>query len=287
MMYWLVLVFFILLSHTKAEKVLLGKIKVADINGDDRTVYSSDESLRRLVESLMERVDRQDAKIQSLEMVVKDTMEDLKRKENKISQLERELRTVLKPYQNLANNRKDMPAENSTGPSRPRNIISDDMDVIHSGQESVMDSNKEQSSSKSVRVLPNGSGAFSVSLSGQDLALHPGLVIAFDEVQLDVDGNYHPGDGVYTVPVSGVYVFTWCITGTTTDNVVTELIVNGSPRGTAFSDAESGHTWDSSTGVIVTSVHADDHVFIRSKFSGSIHSSSSYGKARFSGWRLT
>ncbi|XP_021344276.1 complement C1q tumor necrosis factor-related protein 2-like, partial [Mizuhopecten yessoensis] len=137
------------------------------------------------------------------------------------------------------------------------------------------------------RVAPNGAGAFSVSLSGRDLNLHPNLVIAFDEVLLDMDDHYHAGDGVYTVPVSGVYVFTWLTTGTTTDNVVTELVINGLSQGSIFSDAETGHAWDSTTGVIVTSVSVGDHVFIRSKFSGIIHSSSVYGKAMFSGWRLS
>ncbi|XP_033760564.1 complement C1q tumor necrosis factor-related protein 2-like [Pecten maximus] len=179
-----------------------------------------------------------------------------------------------------------MSSDHASKPNWPQKETLRRTNVATSGQKLVEDG-EDYHTSRIARVTPNGAGAFSVSLSARDMTLHSKLVIVFDEVLLDIDGNYHTGDGVYRVPVSGVYVFTWCMTGTTTDNVVTELTVNGSPRGTIFSDAETGHTWDTSTGVIVTSVIEGDHVFIRSKSEGMIHSSGIYGKAMFSGWRLT
>ncbi|XP_060078640.1 uncharacterized protein LOC132558126 [Ylistrum balloti] len=238
----------------------------------DNRAAPPEKSLRRLVESLLERMESQDNKIKLLEQRVKDNEEDLNRKEIRISHLEQELKSVSKQSQDSIDNLQTEGPED-TNETRSRFISTEKRGDEHH--------------SRIVRVSPNGVGAFSVSLSGRDLNLQPSLVIAFDEILLDVDGNYHLGDGVYRVPVTGVYVFTWCTTGTTTDNVVTELVVNGTPRGTIFSDAETGHAWDSSTGVIVTLVSEGDHVFIRSKFSGVIHSSDVYGKSMFSGWRLS
>ncbi|OWF49073.1 uncharacterized protein LOC110452236 [Mizuhopecten yessoensis] len=258
----------------------------ADVRNGDRTA-SSNAPLRHFVESLMERVELQEIRLQQMEKTIEENIEDLKRKDIRIGHLERELdeiKTASYQIQPPVDERQQSEAQDhDINPDSPLEQTKSKINGITSRQKT-----KDEQPRRSARVSPANSGevgAFSVSLSkNQDL--HPNFVLTFDEVLLDIGGNYNKADGVYIVPVSGVYVFTWITTGESTANVVTELVINGSPRGRIFSDPDAAH-WDSSTGLIVTSASVGDHVFIRSKYSGNLHSDNIYSNAMFSGWRLS
>ncbi|XP_033753122.1 uncharacterized protein LOC117336619 [Pecten maximus] len=131
--------------------------------------------------------------------------------------------------------------------------------------------------------------AFSTSMV-HDVSVHEHETVIFGHVLLDVGLGYNNGDGVYIVPRSGVYVFTWSITSETNDggnhDIHTSLMVNGSPVGAIDSDADK-YDWGSATGVVVLSVDYGDHVFVQviTGSSGKIISNTET-KSTFSGWLL-
>ncbi|XP_033760927.1 uncharacterized protein LOC117342779 [Pecten maximus] len=243
---------------------------------------SDEEPLRLLVESLLERMERQEKKLQRMEKTIQENTEDLKRKDIRVNNLERELDEMKTLYRAQVTEDKhrqyDVPKQdNKSDLPQEKHNSTDDITTSQKPQDKVM---------RPVRVPSEEAvGAFSVSLS-RSMDLHANFVLTYDEVNLDKGGNYNKVDGVYTAPISGVYVFTWTSTGTTTDDVFTELVVDGSSRGTILADGDQYH-WDSATGLIVTPVAAGDHVFIRSKRGGHLYSEDYYGKVTFSGWRLS
>ncbi|XP_069108185.1 uncharacterized protein [Argopecten irradians] len=246
---------------------------------DDRK--PEDTELRRLVSSLLERQERQETRLRQLERTVSGHVEDLRRKDVRIGHLERELhdlKQVSNPTIGYMTKHQSNVSTINANYSSPR-VDPSKMKKARSSDSVVP--------VKSIRVPDESSTAnsFSVYLS-KNFVSHPNAAILFDKVRLDVAGNYNLGNGVYEVPVSGMYVFTWVITGELTEWLVTELAINGSPHGSIMTHTEAGHSWDTSTGVVVVPVSAGDHVFIRSTRGGTIRSISGDGISMFSGWQI-
>ncbi|XP_069105464.1 uncharacterized protein [Argopecten irradians] len=249
-----------------------------------RAVLSIEESLRSLVESLLGQMERQDARLQQMEKTIQNNVDDLKRKDVRIHNLERELDKMKNLYRLQTPEHKD--PQNEVPDTVVKNDIPHEEDNI---TESMISRKKLQDAKqRHVRVPPKSPdeavGAFSVSLN-KETNLQGGFILKYDQVNLDMGDNYNMADGVYIVPVTGVYVFTWSCTSTTAD-VDTELIVDGSSRGTLLTEGDNNH-WDHTTGFIVTPVSAGDHVFVRAKGNGHMYGSVYHGGPSFSGWRLS
>ncbi|OWF47659.1 uncharacterized protein LOC110454071 [Mizuhopecten yessoensis] len=130
-----------------------------------------------------------------------------------------------------------------------------------------------------------GEYAFSLFLSvNTHVSQHE--VVKYDHVVLDTANGYNHGNGIYEVPVSGVYVFTWSTTcdDDPTTSISTGLMVNGVLRSATIADS-SPSEWESATGIIVTSVSVGDHVYVRSASPATMLSYEG-GRSTFSGWRL-
>ena len=105
---------------------------------------------------------------------------------------------------------------------------------------------------------------------------------------IDVGDGYNSQDGIFNVPVTGVYVFTYTIY-TYHHYVRTELVINGQVKTTAMTDAESADEVRTATAILVISANAGDHVFVRRADTHSqcnIFSSITYVVPTFSGWIL-
>jgi len=105
---------------------------------------------------------------------------------------------------------------------------------------------------------------------------------------IDVGDGYNSQDGIFDVPVTGVYVFTYTIY-TAHHYIRTELVINGQVKTTAMTDAEWVNEVRTSTAIIVTPANAGDHVFVRRADTLSecnIYSSITYVVPTFSGWIL-
>lgn len=109
--------------------------------------------------------------------------------------------------------------------------------------------------------------------------------LVFDTVKSNVGQAYHPGSGVFAVPQSGVYVFTWTVIHDGAADLSVILMVNSAAVGAAYANSRDG---DQVTGMVVVDVNQGDHVYVRtyaSWSSGDIRSDSS-GRSSFAGWKL-
>ncbi|KAK3105403.1 hypothetical protein FSP39_024402, partial [Pinctada imbricata] len=115
----------------------------------------------------------------------------------------------------------------------------------------------------------------------------PGSVLVFETVRTNVLNAYNNATGVYTVPKSGMYVFTWTIREWKSEHSI-ELVCNTEVLGATFKRAE-GNDDGSVTGNVVVGVNKGDSVFVRThstydkkqQILNNLH-----GRSTFSGWRL-
>lgn len=137
-------------------------------------------------------------------------------------------------------------------------------------------------------MTPTGVIAFHAYLSKDSsgpLPIHH--ILKFDTVPLNRGHGYNVFDGIFEVPASGTYVFTWSFMSEAQGNVSTELMKNADVLGTRVADSASSTVWDFSTAIIVTDAAQGDHVYVRMAHT-------SYGKVlslsksrtSFSGWLL-
>lgn len=96
---------------------------------------------------------------------------------------------------------------------------------------------------------------------------------------------YNHYTGTFTVPETGVYVFTWTISvlHTVCD---TELVLNNSIIGESYADSEHDNDYSTATHIVVVEANVGDAVFVRSQTSCSSIMSSTNTRSAFSGWKL-
>lgn len=121
---------------------------------------------------------------------------------------------------------------------------------------------------------------------------NPGLhqTLIFRTVITNVGGFYNRHSGVFTAPVSGVYVFNWNIYSCFRGDITSELMVNSSRKGGRRSDSRVTNEDHSSSGCIVVNIKEGDVVFIRihpkHTLKGGIISYPGLYESSFSGWLL-
>ena len=113
------------------------------------------------------------------------------------------------------------------------------------------------------------------------------LVIIFDIVKTNAGNGYHSSTGVFIVPESGMYVFSWTFFIGNGGHDSTQLMVNNNEEGRIHLHPADGN-WINATGLAVLHVNKGDDVYV--KISSLSHSgtiiSNSYGKSSFAGWKL-
>ena len=128
--------------------------------------------------------------------------------------------------------------------------------------------------------------AFYLKFAGHIYAINNAVII-FNQNVLDTAGGYNSGNGIYTVPVSGTYVFTWTVYCNSRAWATTQLMINHNEYGKSFANSQDTPDTHTSTGLVVASVNRGDTVFVRfapSENSGYIYST--FGFNTFSGWIL-
>ena len=77
------------------------------------------------------------------------------------------------------------------------------------------------------------------------------------------NGNhYHPADGVFVAPISGVYMFAWNTLTHDSNYLFTELRVENEVKGTVGSKGASGQYLPGSTSLLCH-VRKGDHVWVQ------------------------
>jgi hypothetical protein len=114
-------------------------------------------------------------------------------------------------------------------------------------------------------------------------------VLVFDVVSINLGNGYHPTTGVYMVPDTGVYVFTWSFRNHDGGYHSVELIKNTEVVAVLYSRAVAiaiDHHQVSRTAVVFTT--KGDDIFVRTRASWSVGeiSSDEEGRSYFAGWKL-
>lgn len=114
--------------------------------------------------------------------------------------------------------------------------------------------------------------------------------IVYDTVKTNNGNGYNDSTGIFTVPESGTYVFTWTTFSYVEEYVRLEIVVAGTIYGGTLSDTQETGDADTETGIIVVNAQEGDEVFIRTQSRGP-------GNGRlyvefecastFSGWKIS
>jgi hypothetical protein len=114
-------------------------------------------------------------------------------------------------------------------------------------------------------------------------------VLVFDVVSMNLGNGYHPTTGVYMVPETGVYVFTWSFRNADGGYHSLELVKNTEVITAIYSRTVStGSNHNQATGIMPVYATKGDDVFIRTDKTlshGGIVSRN-YGRSYFAGWKL-
>ena len=111
--------------------------------------------------------------------------------------------------------------------------------------------------------------------------------IAFQQKSLDTANAYNSADGIYIVPETGIYVFTWTLTSYPHAILSSELMINFNVVGKSIADSDEDGDFHTSTGITVARVTQGDHVFVTftsAYLRGSVETTK--GHTTFSGWKL-
>ena len=113
----------------------------------------------------------------------------------------------------------------------------------------------------------------------------PNHILNFDIVKTNAGNGYHPSTGVFIVPESGIYVFSWSFRNGFNHAHSTQLMVNNEEVGLIHLrlDVQGSIT---GTGIAVIHVNKGDDVFVRIATGSGIIFSDVSGKSSFSGWKL-
>lgn len=124
-------------------------------------------------------------------------------------------------------------------------------------------------------------------MSGQMTTIGGNHALTFNVIKTNSGLGLHPTTGVFAVPKSGFYVFTWTIRVSENSYHGVELVVNGQAVGALYQQAGSGGDDMSSTTAIVHANEGED-VFLRTKmnYNQGVIYSNDYGRTSFAGWKL-
>ena len=87
-------------------------------------------------------------------------------------------------------------------------------------------------------------------------------VIKFDKIMINNGNHYHPTDGVFVAPISGVYMFSWNTLTFNNKGLYTELRVENEVKGAVASNAASGFYTPGSTSLLCH-VKKGEHVWVQ------------------------
>lgn len=118
-----------------------------------------------------------------------------------------------------------------------------------------------------------------------------GRVLVYDVVKTNIGNGYRSHTGVFLVPKSGVYVFTWTFrTGNNYDHSI-QLMKNKEDVGSVYFHSGHGRAEAGGTGIVVTHANAGDDVFTRTNptlyiETGHYIQSNAHGRSSFAGWKI-
>lgn len=140
-------------------------------------------------------------------------------------------------------------------------------------------------------IATTGVVAFYAYMSHTEHNPGPHHTIIFDVPVTNLGNGYNHFSGIFSVPTSGVYVFSWTIADSQGGYVFSELVVNADVVGGILTETVSDNDRISTTGLIVKEVRQGDVVYVRTSPTGGIHGNIESlvpaQRTSFSGWKLS
>lgn len=133
--------------------------------------------------------------------------------------------------------------------------------------------------------------AFYAYMSHTESNPGPHHTIIFDVPVTNLGNGYNHFSGIFTVPTSDVYVFSWTIADSAGGYVFSELVVDADVVGGILTQTLTDDDRLSTTGLVVKEVREGDVVYVRTSatggIQGNIESLASVQRTSFSGWKLS
>ena len=92
--------------------------------------------------------------------------------------------------------------------------------------------------------------------------LNKSLIIKFDKIMINNGNHYHPADGVFVAPISGVYMFSWNTITYNNKGLHTELRVESEVKGSVGSYAGTNQYIPGSASLLCH-VRKREHVWVQ------------------------
>ncbi|KAH3846541.1 complement C1q tumor necrosis factor-related protein 3-like [Dreissena polymorpha] len=118
-------------------------------------------------------------------------------------------------------------------------------------------------SSRRIRHAETLGVAFSVALTHHLVNLSRGQNIAFDNVITDINNSYDVATGIFTAPLTGLYVFGVTLLSYNSHNSLFHLRKNGQIVYPIYVGGLGGHSYDTSGSMVVVSLQPGDMVSVQ------------------------
>ncbi|CAG2213435.1 unnamed protein product [Mytilus edulis] len=133
--------------------------------------------------------------------------------------------------------------------------------------------------------------AFSAYMSKNEDHVVDHHILTFDTVQTNEGNGYNRHTGIFIVPTSGVYVFTYTLMIGSNSEVCTNLLINEAIYGHAYSYSGSLNVVQTSMSIVVAHVNQGDTVFVRTANDGACGQTGvvygdTWRRSTFAGWLL-
>lgn len=125
--------------------------------------------------------------------------------------------------------------------------------------------------------------AFDAELKSPLKGIRSGQKIIFPVIRENIGGGYEAGNGVFTAPLSGVYVFQWTTVVTELVSTETVLVVDGKRRALNKCNSNKANN-DSCTKITIVKLAPGERVWIKCILGNS--SINDYESSSFIGFRL-
>ena len=127
--------------------------------------------------------------------------------------------------------------------------------------------------------------AFTVGLSKTALHLGAHQNIIFDHVETNVGNGYNSHHGVFTAPVSGLYVFYTSVLADNNREIWCELVVNGAIKASVYARGTDGRHDQGSQALVIQLNQGDDVAVQNVAADDAVYGSTSF-YTTFSGFLL-
>ena len=103
---------------------------------------------------------------------------------------------------------------------------------------------------------------FYAVIRGKHLTFNVDAILVFETVIVNEGEHYDPYDGVFVAPQKGVYLFSWTVSGYTSNVIVTELVVEQNTISSA-GEQNGGGGYPSGSMTALCKMEKGDHAWIR------------------------